>query len=569
MRTSAVVFCAALGFLSPAAYGIAHGIPEPVVHDEFAYLLGARTFAEGRLTNDSPPLPEFFESPHVLVVPTYNSKYPPGQSLILALGHVLGGAPIWGVWVSCGFFAGCLCWMLQAWTTRQWALVITVLEILTLGTTTYWAQSYWGGMLAASGGALLFGGLVRTLTTVRPGPSLLLAIGVVILANTRPYEGLITTLPAATLLATWLFRSSRVQVGSKLRSFVLPVTAVFGFGVVWMGLYNRTLTGSWTTIPYRVHDVQYWNRGPFVLSSLQEPTRPSGGRSTRYFRDQDDAPPSPLRSIPIVAQNFVVRLPGSVAAGLGIFPEPHARGYQGTILWLVFLVTVAWPFIPKSAVVLFTLLAAVGERVLRSRIPVFFFHSVAVATTAWIAAFGITHRRHRWAQFIVITIVLVVLGESFVRPWLPHYAAPIVPLVLAAMAITAHRISRHSTVSVAVPHSRMILVLSLCHLLAIGVMPALFPRANDPPIPIARRTAVIRQLERHDRSSLVFVRYPDDYTVHDEWVYNPDGLVSAQVIFAHDLGSRNAELIARYPDRAVWLVEVSDQVRLEPYGVRR
>lgn len=64
------------------------------------------------------------------------------------------------------------------------------------------------------------------------------------------------------------------------------------------------------------------------------------------------------------------------------------------------------------------------------------------------------------------------------------------------------------------------------------------------------------------------MRYADDYTVHEEWVYNPDGLVSAQVIFAHDLGkSRNPELIALYPDRVVWLVEVSNQVRLEPYVV--
>ena len=183
---------------------------------------------------------------------------------------------------------------------------------------------------------------------------------------------------------------------------------------------------------------------------------------------------------------------------------------------------------------------------LRSRIPVFFFHSVTVVTTAWIAAFGITHRRNRWARFIVITIVLVALGQSVVRWWVPHYAAPIVPLVLAAMAKTAHRLSRQSTVS------GMILVLSLCHLVAIGVTSALFPRTNDPPSPIARRTALIRQLERQDRSSLVFVRYPDDYTVHEEWVYNPDGLVSAPVIFAHDLGkSRNPELIALYPDRAV------------------
>ena len=83
-----VALCGLLGFLLPAAYGLLNGVRQPAVHDEFSYLLAASTFAEGRLSNPSPPLPEFFEAPHVLVTPTYASKYPPGQALMLALGFV-------------------------------------------------------------------------------------------------------------------------------------------------------------------------------------------------------------------------------------------------------------------------------------------------------------------------------------------------------------------------------------------------------------------------------------------------------------------------------------------------
>ena len=88
-----VLFCGVIGFLAPASYGLLNGVREPGVHDEFSYLLGASTFAQGRLSNPTPALPEFFEAPHVLVEPTYNSKYPPAQAVMLAIGYRIFGHP--------------------------------------------------------------------------------------------------------------------------------------------------------------------------------------------------------------------------------------------------------------------------------------------------------------------------------------------------------------------------------------------------------------------------------------------------------------------------------------------
>ena len=141
---AAVVFCGVLGTLLPAAYGKAAGVRVPQVHDEFSYLLGADTFLHGRLTNPTPKLAEFFEAPHILVEPTYASKFPPGQSIALAFGQVALRHPIWGVWFGCGLYAAALCWMLQAWTTKPWALAVSVATIVTLGVSTYWAQSVLG-----------------------------------------------------------------------------------------------------------------------------------------------------------------------------------------------------------------------------------------------------------------------------------------------------------------------------------------------------------------------------------------------------------------------------------------
>lgn len=62
----------------------------PVIHDESAYLLQAELFAHFRWTGLRPPIPEFFEQLHVLVDHALASKYPPGNSLILAPGALIG-----------------------------------------------------------------------------------------------------------------------------------------------------------------------------------------------------------------------------------------------------------------------------------------------------------------------------------------------------------------------------------------------------------------------------------------------------------------------------------------------
>ncbi len=191
-------------------------IPSPAIQDEFGHLLIADTFAHGKITNPTHPLWIHFESFNIIERPTYQGMAQPGQGILLAAGKLIGGHPFWGVWFSLGLLCASICWMLQAWVPPEWALVGGLFAVIRLAMFSYWGASYWGGALGATAGAMVLGALPRIIRNPRPRYAVILGCALILLANTRPFEGFVFSLPIALALIIWL---SELPGSERLAAF--------------------------------------------------------------------------------------------------------------------------------------------------------------------------------------------------------------------------------------------------------------------------------------------------------------------------------------------------------------
>ncbi|CAN5347424.1 hypothetical protein BH09PLA1_BH09PLA1_25550 [soil metagenome] len=260
IRSAALIFFFSLTISAiPSAI---NGVPVPLVHDEFAYLLQGDTFAHGRLTNPPHPMAEFLETFHVLQHPTYAAKFPVGQGVALAIGFRLG-LPIIGVWLSIALACVAVDWMLRAFVSPRWSLIGGLLCALH-PLIAWWSQSYWGGGVAMLGGAILIGAGARA-TSERPRAihGALIGIALAILANTRPLEGLILAVLAWSWL-TWKIASIRARI-------IIPAAAALVPTFAFMLFYNFRVTGSATTMPYVAHAKQHMIAPLLFGQSLNDP----------------------------------------------------------------------------------------------------------------------------------------------------------------------------------------------------------------------------------------------------------------------------------------------------------
>ena len=232
-------------------------VPQPMVHDEFSYLLAADTYVHGRLTNPPHPFWQHFETFQELQQPTYGSKYQPLQGLVLAFGQKFFGEPYIGVYLSAGLMSAAICWMLQGWIAPEWALLGALFFALRVGVLSYWMNSYFPGAVAGLGGALALGALIRIWRRKQFGHSITWALGLTMVALSRPFDAAVLASTTAGILLFWLLRKSHTPVKTLCLRVALPAAAILAVCAAAIGYNDYRVTGHVLTLPDAVYEREY------------------------------------------------------------------------------------------------------------------------------------------------------------------------------------------------------------------------------------------------------------------------------------------------------------------------
>ncbi len=475
------------------------GVPKPKVHDEFAYLLAADTFCSGKLTNATPAHAAHFESVHILVSPSYMSKYQPGTALVMGVAQYLVGSAYWGVAIVSAMASTVAYWAVIPFAGRFWAIVSGFVHVVSFGSIHYWAQSYWGGAMPFLGAMLVVGSYGWVRGGNQEKATWPMALGFAILLLTRPFEG--AFLCAAVL---GLVICHTLRIGTKVKVVIqlwlLPLALLLGGAVVFQMIYNQGVTGCWARLPYSEHWDQYTNAALF------------------WFLPVDD--------------RFLVRDHNNEFANQQRWEMEIQRYWQrdGIMLGL-----------KNRAVDIVLMIEANGFYV------------------AWIALCGCILRWRLPKDLVAIALISSI--PVMIYTWLiTHYLACVIAVLWITkfhLLSMAEKMGSRMFLSVKWVKPFVVAILLL------SVVITFLWRHRPLDRKIHARNSVESFLTKTNGDHLLFVKRGQKFDPSEEWVYNLSDLQKQKIVWARYLTKEsNAALAASYKDRRVWVVEPENGSKL-------
>jgi hypothetical protein len=329
--------------------------------------------------------------------------------------------------------------------------------------------------------------------------ALLTSVGLVILANSRPYEGLVLSISVGVTLLCYLIAKWRsVTPAPDLRELVSMFAIVGIIAASAMAYYNYRVTGNPGEFPYLVYEKSY------SVSALLRWQQPNP-KPTYHHK---------------VMEDFHTK-----------FELPFYIAKQSLLGFVkINLATLAMYFLVAANLFVIPMIISARELVLWS----------------WQNIWG------RWAVFIYI---IFAIGMMIPNYSLPHYWAPVTGLnhLFVIQGIRFWRI-RDLRSGQWVVH-----VLILLALLLLGITMYRSISAYDGLSQPVQRAKLLEKLEQGKDRHLILVKYrpSQNHFADFEWVYNEADIDAAKVVWARDMElAKNCELINYFDERVIWSLEI-------------
>jgi hypothetical protein len=493
-RSRACLMVFLLSFLGRIAILPIEPFPPPHVQDEFSYLLASDTFAHGRLTNPTPSQWHHFEAFHVLLQPTYMTKYGAGAPLFMAFGQRFLGTPRAGVMLSMALAAASLCWMLQAYLPAEWALLGGLLAVVRISWFSYFGNAYWGGSVAMLGGCLVLGASGRLVRRPKPGDGLLMALGLILLANSRPFEGGLLSM-LICLYTLWALFKKRTRF-----RVLLPGLTLLLVGAAFTGYYCHRVTGHFV-FPWVAHWQRWGMAPPFLFGTPNYSVHYQFPEQLSYNRDGDMLPYTNYKG----ASDFL--------------PELMAKGICE---WIFFI----FPGLTLPLIGLIPTLRAKKSRVL--------IYTLGFACVGYFAETAL--QAHYFAVATGTLYLILLNGLRLMR-------------VGGRRNIVCLKLMRGTLAVIVIMFAVRLMVVPTAGIPSWGtwmIQNGQTPASQD----------IHQIMESKPGKQLVIIHYRPDHFWWNDWVYNGYDIPTQHVIWARDSepGESNLPLLCEFRGRRVWLL---------------
>jgi hypothetical protein len=466
-----------------------------VIHDESAYLLQAQLFARLRWTTATPPLPHFFEQLYVNLAPAVFSKYPPGTSLLLAPGALIGlpGLPV----VLMNTLSGALVFALARRIMGGLAAVLAWTLWITSFPVLYYHAMYLSEVPSSLAWLLAWWGVLRWRETGRHGGLAISAGAIGLCAITRPLTAAALSLAVAGVMIVLLVRDGRLAprgVARRAAPFALAGALAVGFLTLW----NWRSTGDPRLSPLTLYTRTYvpFDKLGFGATRAEQPTArlPWDQRVTSIGFYQEHVIHT-VRKLPLVT---LVRA-RTVA---------HDMWYE-------------W----RGGLAVLALLGLVGA-------PVAVWIGVAALVVQLLCYLLYAHS-WSWSLYYIegqpLLAAITALGIARLCAWRMRGGAGARAQALAALALGV----------------------AALHPASVTMRQVRAQIAGDHEF----YDAFVRLVPRAPEGAIVFVRYAPTHNDGLSLVRNVPDFDDAPVWTAYDRGEENARLMAMAPERAAYLFD--------------